>query len=199
MLYPKNPGIIKNCPICGSDFKSRQKFCSKKCQDLSLVVPAEKVLLKIKGFVRKNNRIPLKREVTYCRAARARFGTWNKAIKAAGFDPNPVMFANKHIGKDGHKCDSFAEKIIDDSLFEGGIKHKRSVPYPADPKFTCDFVIGDKWIEFFGLHGESKKYDGVNERKMDMAKKSEINLIKLYPENIFPKKNLNLVLEMIRK
>lgn len=164
---------------------------------MSLVVPSETIILKIKEFVRGNGRIPLKREITYCKAARARFGTWNNAIKLAGFDPNPVKFANKHIAKDGHKCDSFAEKIIDDWLFARKIKHERSVPYPTNNKFTCDFVINDKWIEYFGLHGESKKYDRVNKRKLYVAKKSGINLIKLYPENIFPKKNLNLLLEKI--
>ena len=193
-LYPKNPGIIHNCPICGSDFKSRQKFCSKRCQDLSLVVPSKTIVLKIKEFVGDNGRIPLKREITYYKAARARFGTWNKAIKAAGFDPNPVMFANRHIANDGHECDSFSEKIIDDWMFEKGIEHKRDVPYPGNKGFTCDFVIGNKWIEFFGLAGQHKKYDLLKRRKLNLVKRYNIDLVKLFPDDIFPQNKLNLVL-----
>ena len=29
------------------------------------------------------------------------FSTWNKAVIAAGFKPNPVKFANKYIAEDG--------------------------------------------------------------------------------------------------
>ena len=48
--------------------------------------------------------------------AREIFGSWNNAVEAAGFKPNPVLFAEKHTADDGHHCDSLAEKIIDDWL-----------------------------------------------------------------------------------
>lgn len=102
------------------------------------------------------------------------------------------MFANKHIAIDGHKCDSLAEKIIDDWLYARKIKHQRSVPYPGNEKFTCDFVIGNKWIEFFGLHGEHKRYDLLRRIKLKMVKKYEIDLIEVFPNDVFPKKRLEI-------
>lgn len=100
------------------------------------------------------------------RRAQAIFGTWNKTIEAAGFKSNPVKFSKKFITKDGHICDSFAEKIIDDWLYSKNIKHQRNVPYPNSP-YTADFLIKGKFIEFFGLSGELKEYDRIkkNEKK----------------------------------
>lgn len=144
----------------------------------------------IKNFVTTNGRIPYKREVEHYHAFRLRFGNWNDAIKAAGFDPNPVMFANKHIAKDGHRCDSFAEKIIDDWFFERKIEHRRSCPYPGNKGFTCDFVIGNKWIEFFGLSGELGQYDKLMRRKINLVRRYKLNLVKIYPKDLLPISNL---------
>ena len=71
---------------------------------------------KIRQFYLKNRRIPLKREFNMYEEYKQRFGSWNNAIKLAGFEPNQVIFSKKFIAKDGHVCDSFAEKIIDDWL-----------------------------------------------------------------------------------
>lgn len=153
------------------------------------------VIATIRTFYENRQRIPVKREVydLYKKARRA-FGTWNKAIEAAGFKPNPVMFARKYIAKDGHKCDSFAEKIIDDWFYERKIAHKRSVPYPDNKELTADFVVGDRWIEFFGLAGVIRKYDKSHNKKLILAKKHGISLIKIYPKDLFPINNLEKVL-----
>jgi len=92
---------------------------------------AEVVKLTIKEFVAKNGRIPVKRELNVIyHPARKYFGSWNKAIEDAGFESNPVLFAHHQLGKDGHICDSLAEKIIDDYLFDHSIEHQRCVTYP---------------------------------------------------------------------
>jgi len=141
----------------------------------------------ISKFFDKHGRIPVKREMYGCyKVSRKYFGTWNKAIKVAGFDPNPVMFAKKYIAKDGDRCDSLAEKIIDDWLYARKIKHMRNFPYPGKERFTVDFKVGDNWIEFFGLSGELKRYDELKERKLKLAKKNKLNLIEIYPKDIFP-------------
>lgn len=188
--HPRNPGVVKKCAFCGKDFKSRKKYCSRPCKDKGSTIPAEELISKIKTFVKKNGRIPLKREMVNYHATRSRFGSWNNAIKAAGFDPNPVMFANKHIAKDGHKCDSLAEKIIDDWLYAGKIAHERSIHYPGNDGLTSDFLLGDYWIEFFGLYGEHKRYDELREKKLKIAKKYRLKLIGIYPEDLFPKNRL---------
>jgi hypothetical protein len=40
------------------------------------------------------------------------------------------QIGKKYIAKDGHKCDSFAEKIIDDWLYSNNVEHQRNIPYP---------------------------------------------------------------------
>lgn len=189
-LYPRNPGVTKICAFCGKCFKSREKYCSKKCKDLGSTIPEKLLLNQITEFVNKNGRIPYKYEIPHYHAYRGRFGTWNKAIETAGFVPNPVMFANKHIAKDGHKCDSLAEKIIDDWLFARKIEHERSLFYPGDQGFKVDFKIKDFWVEFFGLAGDYKWYDELKKRKIKLANKYNLKLIELYPEDLFPKNKL---------
>jgi len=113
---PKRQKKIRICPTCSGKFTGFNKYCSSVCIEKRLI--NKKTLIRlIRGFYDKHQRIPLKREFKHYRAARGRFGTWNKTIEAAGFKPNPVMFAKKWIAKDGHKCDSLAEKIIDDWLY----------------------------------------------------------------------------------
>ncbi len=185
-LHPRNPGVIKICAYCRKNFKSREKYCSIKCKNLGSAVPESVLLGDIEKFVKEKGRIPYKFELGNYGAARGRFGTWNKAIEAAGFMPNPVMFAKKYIAKDGDKCDSLAEKIIDDYLSRRNIKHIRNFPYPGNEGFTVDFKIGDLWIEFFGLSGELKRYDELKERKLEIAKKNKLNLIEIYPKDLFP-------------
>ena len=141
-----------------------------------------------------NQRIPLKQEYNHYIAARNRFGTWNKAIEAAGFSPNPVLFAHKHLAKDGHKCDSLAEKIIDDWLYTRKIHHQVKVPYPQNKKYKADFVINDKWVEYFGLSGELKSYDKLKKKKLLFAKEHSLNIIAIYPKHLFPKCQLSKIL-----
>jgi hypothetical protein len=192
--FPKNPAVRKTCAFCHKTFISREKYCSVNCKNQDHTMPAETILERIKLFHHTYKRIPLKREFTHTKAARDRFGSWNKAIIAAGFTPNPVMFANKHIAKDGHKCDSLAEKIIDDWLYARKIAHQRTIPYPGNPTLTVDFVIGENWIEFFGLRGEHRRYDELREEKLQLAKSFNLNLIELYPEHLFPKNTLSKTL-----
>lgn len=101
------------------------------------------------------------------------------------------MFAKKWIANDGHKCDSLAEKIIDDWLFARKIVHKRTVPYPENQSFTADFVVGNIWIEFFGLFGEHKRYDELRRMKLDLTKKHNLKLIEIYPNQLFPVNKLD--------
>lgn len=129
--------------------------------------------------------------------ARNFYGNWNKAIEAAGFEPNPVMFAKKYISRDGHKCDSLAEKIIDEWLYSKGIPHDRSVPYPELQKMTCDFVVKNFFIEFFGLEGQHKKYTELVNKKRILSKKHKIKLIELKPADLFPKNKLDQVLNFL--
>ena len=108
------------------------------------------------------------------------------------------MFAKKYVARDGHVCDSLAEKIIDEWFYSKGIAHKRSVPYPEFKKMTCDFLVGKFYIEFFGLEGEHRGYTKMVHKKRRLSKKHELKLIELKPTDIFPKNKLNQVLGFLQ-
>ncbi|TSC85403.1 MAG: hypothetical protein G01um101416_871 [Microgenomates group bacterium Gr01-1014_16] len=192
--YPREHGVTKVCAHCSKLFKSREKYCSRECKDRASVIPREVLLGKINDFFSREGRVPFKNEIGYYHAVRSRFGTWNEAIIAAGFEPNPVMFANRHIAKDGHQCDSLAEKIIDDWMFARKIEHRRRVYYPCNHGLSADFMIGDYWIEFFGLFGEHKRYDQLRKLKLRIAKTYKLKLLEIYPHDLFPKNNLAQIL-----
>ena|SRR3989344_7644990 len=190
------------CDYCGEIIPGFKKFCSQRCSSNSRKMTAEQlqasVVSRIVSFYSKHNRIPVKRELYGAyRTARLTFGSWNKAIKAAGFTPNPVMFTRHYESKDGHKCDSFAEKIIDDWLFENNIAHEVHVPYPDFPEFKSDFLIKGIFIEFFGLDGQHKKYSRLAKQKRGLAKKYNVKMIEIYPKDIYPKNNLDKLLDFL--
>ncbi len=194
--FPKRIAIIRNCSYCGQKLflRNKSKFCSISCKCDSLTISRDKILDRIKSFYDEYGRIPVKREAGgIYQPARKYFGTWNKAIETAGFNPNPVMFANHHLANDGHICDSIAEKLIDDYLFEKSISHERSVPYP-EGSYTADFKIADNLIEYFGLAGEHKRYDELRIIKQKMVKKFKLKLIEIYPKDLYPHNKLKAIL-----
>lgn len=152
------------------------------------------LIKKIRHFYRMYGRIPLKREFNMYNEYKRRFGSWNAAIRLAGFDTNPQLFAYKFRAKDGHRCDSFTEKIIDDWLSERGIAHDRHVPYKGT-KMTADFGLGSAVrLEFFGLAGVQKKYDELLEKKRLICKEQNLSLIEAYPKDLFPVNKLEKLL-----
>ncbi len=146
---------------------------------------SDKTLLNnIREFYSTSGRIPLKREFGSLRVYRTYFGSWNNAIRAAGFEPNVVLFSKKFIAKDGHVCDSYAEKIIDDWLSRRQIRHEKNAPY-KNTRMTSDFSLGNIRIEYFGLAGEKRSYDAITERKRKFCHEAKLKLIELYPSDLF--------------
>ena len=195
---------LKNCPICNKPFYGPRRYCSKLCRSKT-INPRKKsepekekgILNKIKIFYKINGRIPTKKEKPgLARRAQAVFGTWNKAIEAAGFEPNPVIFSKKFIAEDGHICDSFAEKIIDDWLTKMKIKHRRKIPYPENKTLTADFLVGNNWIEYFGLAGVINNYDELIKKKRMLSKKHKLPLIEIYPRDLFPVNSLSKIIKI---
>lgn len=160
-----------------------KKYCSPEClkkyQKLSSYSVVS-VIKSISDFYIKYERIPLKCELGAIYApARQLFGTWNNAIEAAGYEPNPVMFAKHYLAKDGHKCDSMAEKIVDDWLFKRHVEHRVHVTYPWNNGMKCDFLINDIWVEIFGLEGNLARYDVLKKQKLDLIKQYDLKTIRL--------------------
>ncbi|TSA46209.1 hypothetical protein D4R51_00505 [bacterium] len=167
-----------------AEYRYRRKYTEKHLLD------------KITNFHEKHGRIPLKREFNMYHEYQVRFGSWNNAIRLVGFAPNPQLFAYKFIAEDGHKCDSFTEKIIDDWLYKRGINHKRNVSY-SGTKMTADFSLGSNIIlEFFGLAGVQRQYDKIIERKRRICRNRNLRLIEIYPCDLFPKNQLSKLVKV---
>lgn len=185
-------------PQCRNEIKRRYKYCSNKCQMALVKFSPEdyqiRIIKRIKTFYLKNKRIPVKREMYgMYGAARKHFKTWNNAIIAAGLQPNPVMFAKKYAANDGHRCDSLAEKIIDDWLYARNILHQRNIPYNSN-RMTADFKVKDTIIEFFGLHTQHRRYDALVKKKLNIIYSQKQKFIPIYPTDLFPKSKLSEIL-----
>lgn len=147
----------------------------------------------IQNFFQQHGRIPLKREVTSHKPYVRLFGSWNAAIKAAGYRTNPVKYARKHYTKDGHKCDSFSEFVIDNWLSQHNIPHKIHIRYP-ETLLTSDFLVEDIYIEFVGLEGKNMKYDQYLAKKRRFIRNHRLHVIEVKPADLFPKNKLASVL-----
>ena len=143
------------------------------------------LIAEIKSFHKKNGRIPMKREFGSRAVFRKYFGSWNNAIRAAGFEPNPEFFAKCVRANDGHMCDSMIEQVVDDWLHENKITHERNWRYPGS-KMSADFYLpeNDLVIEVFGLRGGSRVYDRNYERKMKLISANNIQLLSLQTEDV---------------
>lgn len=93
-------------------------------------------------------------------------------------------------------CDSFSEMIVDNWLFEKKIPHERNVYYP-NSNLKTDFLIDDSYVEFIGLNGVVKKYDELLKRKRRLVKRLNLNLLEIYPKDLFPENKLDSVFSPI--
>lgn len=144
------------------------------------------------------------------------FGSFNQALKELGIPTRKASgyFSEPKEAKDKHLCDSIAESIIDDWLFEHDIPHQIHVEYPRDNEFNtgfnnimkCDFYIqhSNTYIEFFGMSNiKSKKqryrsilkrYRDTMTRKMALCNKHSLTLLLIYPDDL---KNLDNCLKKL--
>ena len=99
------------------------------------------------------------------------------------------------MADDGHECNSMEEKIIDDWLSGNGIIHSKEPRYPYHPRFNpgagkrADWKIGDKLVEYFGLAGNAE-YDQRTIEKIELAREERIQLVAIYPEDLFDLEDL---------
>ena len=185
----RNPNSLK-CLELGKTPEAERKSAEAR-----RIYTKELLIQKIREFVERHGRIPTKNEfikhfssypnhTTY----RDYFGTWNKAIKTAGYDPNERWFTSRDLfAKDGHLCKSISEIIIDDWLFENNIPHSREEFYP-EGRYRCDFIVHNIFIEFFGLFNAfdiDPNYIEIAKKKREMCKKYNIRLIELYAKDLY--------------
>jgi hypothetical protein len=123
---------------------------------------------------------------------KAKYTSWFKALSLSGALPDGVMATSRGIrclAKDGHVCLSLDEQQIDDWLTAHNLSHVREPEYPVHPllnphgKRRSDWLVGNIYIEYFGLTGE-KGYDKKKDEKILLAKQLGLTMVALYPSDI---------------
>ena len=95
----------------------------------------------------------------------------------------------KCVATDGHECGSLDEKTIDDLLSSHDIAHEKEPYYPShsvlnpNKKRRADWKVGDIFIEYFGLAGDTT-YDQKTGEKLQLAAECGLQLIALFPEDL---------------
>lgn len=199
---PKRVAQLKTCIECRGRFKKNGgnlKYCSILCRRAASNYTTEQLIDIIKQFMQKFKRIPARREMEgISKPCTKMFGSWNKAIQAAGFIPNRShdnrMYKRVHARSiDGHLCDSVSELLIDDWFYKNNVLHTRDAHYPTTHhKADWKIVAKNKEVfaEYFGLANDSPRYDRSIKEKEALCKKYNIHLIGIRPEDIYPKNSL---------
>jgi hypothetical protein len=194
-----NSWTTASCLICGKEFKypfgRHRVTCSSPCGQIhqfgSLPYSKEEAVALLLKMKQETGDTPssklIERRVVH--AIKRYFGTWNKAMQSLGLDPNTQWIRKKNLlCLDGHKAESISEMLVDNWLYENGIKHERMKLYP-EGKMNCDFFLCDLniWMEYFGLAGQHPYYDKKILMKREIAKRHGIRLIEILPCHLYPK------------
>jgi hypothetical protein len=118
------------------------------------------------------------------------YGSWLRTIKETGYlgenDYIRNSFGYRVVAKDGHICNSLAEKNIDDWLYIHKIDHIKEPPYPNNVRklmksnVRADWLIGNTYVEYFGLQTE-ENYQKKTSAKIVACNVLGIDLKVLYP------------------
>lgn len=118
-------------------------------------------------------------------AVKRRFGSWLGGLVASGVladGTHKGVFGTRTLARDGHVCNSLAEKTIDDWLSANGIAHTKEPRYP-DSAMRADFAVNGMLVEYFGLVGNAD-YDEKIQVKRELAKRHGTRLIEIYPKDL---------------
>lgn len=109
--------------------------------------------------------------------ATKRFGSYNNFVKAAGLKHNRGKRKIKTL--DGHVVESVFEMEVDNFLFGNNIPHDVHVRVCQKRYWTCDFVVGDIWIECDGYNGNKRPGTGTKrlQEKLDYYHRYSYDLI----------------------
>ena len=195
------------CQRCGREFEGNygRKYCSVECRRAVRQPHTPQELIEIiQRTAHTLKRIPARRELRrVAENCRSVFGSWNKAVIMAGLVPNRshsqrMYKRTKTRARDGHFCDSVSEAIIDDWLSKHHLAHERDVIYPTTShKADWAVLLNGRtiFVEYFGLAKDSPRYDRAIKCKKELCQKHGIELVAIYPWDIYPsgclEENLN--------
>lgn len=153
-----------------------EKLCIKKTEEYYQLINEVNCL--------KKQGIPIMRDIVATKMSIQKiyriFNNFNNFVILSG---NVVNLGNRNFikSKDGHICDSYEEKIIDDYLFELGKEHDVHQKYP-DSSMYYDFKVNDIYIECTGYKRNKTnkyhdKYVQTLEKKIKLCKELNVKLI----------------------
>ncbi len=193
--FPKRVKKTKKCELrgCKNQTMFARVYCSRRCYGTARSgLRPDQLIKKLQGSARRLERTPARREMPEIADKCAwAFGSWNAALIAAGLAPHRSHSARMYkrirtVARDGHRCDSISEALVDNWMTEYGISHTRNAPYP-DTNHKTDWKIGRKtFVEYFGLAEDSPRYDRSIEKKRALCKKHRIKLIEIYAKHLYP-------------
>jgi hypothetical protein len=120
------------------------------------------------------------------------FPSWAHLLDAAGLlegEYSPKARGRRSISSCKHLCLSLGERYICEFLNTKKISHTREPEYPQHDRFNpngklrADFLIGDLWVEFAGLKGQSA-YDSRMENKVKFGQELALNLLIIEPKDL---------------
>lgn len=193
-------------PLCSSIISGKLTYCSRACfSAIRRKHGIQDLILLLQNSSQKVGRTITKREMGRIADICVReFGSWNKALVAANLmphrsDSNRMFKRVRTTAKDGHRCDSVSEAIIDNWLTEHAIAHTRDAAYPSTGH-KADWSLGrDVFVEYFGLANDSARYDRSIEEKRTLCEKHRIDLIEIYPADIYPLIKLEKKIKLSRE
>ena len=135
------------------------------------------------------------------------YGDFRCALIKANLIPESAIkskYGIMCVSKDGHFCRSLAEQKIDNWFYKNNIDHEVEPVYPKHEEFNksgrlrADWKIKNRFVEYFGLP-EDKKYSEKMEKKRNLAKALNLNIIELFYEDLFDlDKSLNIKINSIK-
>ena len=173
-----------------------QKECGFIPTHLGRSISDEEALDLLAKLGEELGHVPLREEVKKCEWTPdvgtyiRRFGSYKNTLKMAGFDSGRI-----YISKAGVKCNSQYEVKIANALEKHDVPYLKEIKYkkvmPSFEKaYRFDFAIEKNnqkyYIEFFGITGVST-YDVKIKEKQQVCRENSINLISLYPDDIYGK------------
>lgn len=128
-----------------------------------------------------------------------RFGSWNKAVMAYGFEPNDCNAV--YYLDNGEKCMSGYEYDISKWLNKYNIKYQRDIPYiqihdTYEGRMDCDYKIFNNneifYVEMAGFYPkinsrpseEEKYYAKKLHYKIRLLNEAKVNYLIIYPEDM---------------
>lgn len=155
-------------------------------------------------FIDENGRVPYQLDFNnseypsfWC--YQSRFGSWNKAVMAYGFEPNDCNAI--YYLDNGEKCMSGYEYDISKWFNNHDIKYERDIPYMKihntyEGKMDCDYKITNDnkiyYVEMAGFYPkinskpseEEKYYAKKLHYKIRLLNEAKVNYLIIYPEDM---------------